>query len=75
MELFIIIYLKIKFIIYIIGGIYATLKQFKPPIVKTVVQTMFYTGGRISEILNLKIADINLDTRIIHIIKGKGKQG
>ncbi len=44
------------------------------PVVKTVAQTMFYTGGRISEILNLKIEDVNLNTRIIRIIKGKGNK-
>lgn len=44
------------------------------PVIRTIVQTMFYTGGRISEILNLKINDIDFENRIIHIIEGKGNQ-
>lgn len=44
------------------------------PVAKTIVQTMFYTGGRISEILNLKIEDVDLNLRMIHIIEGKGNK-
>lgn len=44
----------------------------KQPIIKTVVQAMFYTGGRISEIINLKIQDVDLKNKTIHIIRGKG---
>ncbi len=43
-------------------------------VVRTVVQTMFYTGGRISEILNLKLEDVDLEGRVIHIIEGKGNK-
>jgi integrase/recombinase XerD len=35
---------------------------------------MFYTGGRISEILNLKLEDVDLENRVIHIIAGKGNK-
>jgi integrase/recombinase XerD len=44
------------------------------PVIRTIVQTMFYTGGRISEILNLKIEDVDLDKKIIYIIGGKGNK-
>ncbi len=44
------------------------------PVICTIVQTMFYTGGRISEILNLKINDVDLEEMIIHIIGGKGNK-
>ncbi len=43
-------------------------------VIRTVVQTMFYTGGRISEILNLKLEDVDLEERVIHIIEGKGNK-
>jgi integrase/recombinase XerD len=44
----------------------------KQPVIKTVVQTMFYTGGRMSEIIHLKLEDVNLENKVIHIIEGKG---
>ena len=44
----------------------------KHPVVKTVVQTLFYTGGRISEITSLKLDEVDLKERVIHIIEGKG---
>ena len=46
----------------------------RQPDVRTVVQTLFYTGGRISEILNLKLAHVDLSRRVIHIFAGKGKK-
>lgn len=42
------------------------------PVIKTVVQTLFYTGGRISETLDLTLEEVDLEKRIIHIIEGKG---
>lgn len=42
------------------------------PVIKTVVQTLFYTGGRISETLDLTLEDVDLEKRVIHIIEGKG---
>ncbi|MBC2397051.1 tyrosine-type recombinase/integrase [Clostridium tetanomorphum] len=42
------------------------------PLVKTVVQALFYTGMRISECLNLEMKDVDLENEIIHIINGKG---
>lgn len=50
----------------------ALVDAIKQPVVKTVVQTLFYTGGRISEITNLKLDEVDLEKRVIHIIEGKG---
>lgn len=44
------------------------------PVIRTVVQTMFYTGGRISEILDLKLDEVDLENRMVHIIEGKGNK-
>lgn len=44
------------------------------PVIKTVVQTMFYTGGRMSEMINLKMKDVDLENKMLHIIEGKGKK-
>jgi len=43
-------------------------------LLRTIVQTMFYTGGRMSEIINLKLEDVDLNNRVLHIIEGKGKK-
>ncbi|SPF51897.1 Site-specific recombinase XerD (fragment) [Candidatus Desulfosporosinus infrequens] len=43
-------------------------------VIRTVVQTMFYTGGRISEMINLKLEEVDLKNRMLHIIDGKGKK-
>lgn len=42
------------------------------PLIHTVVDTLFYTGLRISECLNLKLSDVSFDTNLIHVINGKG---
>jgi len=47
----------------------ATIEQ---PVIRTVIQAMFYTGGRISEMINLKLEDVDLENKILHIIDGKG---
>jgi integrase/recombinase XerD len=44
----------------------------KQPVIKAVVDTMFYTGGRVTEIIELELEDVDLDNRVIHIIEGKG---
>lgn len=44
----------------------------KQPVIKTVVQTMFYTGGRVSEIITLRLDDVDMKKKIIYIINGKG---
>ncbi len=50
----------------------ALVKTIKQPVIRTVVQTMFYTGGRMSEIIKLKLQDVDLENKILHIIEGKG---
>ncbi|MDW8802578.1 tyrosine-type recombinase/integrase [Clostridium sp. A1-XYC3] len=42
------------------------------PLIGVVVQTLFYTGMRISECLNLQSKDVDFDNGVIHIINGKG---
>jgi integrase/recombinase XerD len=44
------------------------------PLIRAVIQTMFYTGGRITEITNLKLEDVDLENNILHIIGGKGNK-
>ncbi|OLS02256.1 tyrosine-type recombinase/integrase [Tissierella creatinophila] len=44
----------------------------RQPVIKTVVETMFYTGGRVSEMIDLKLEDVDLEKRVLHIIDGKG---
>lgn len=48
--------------------------KIKQPVIRTVIQTMFYTGGRITEMKNLKIKDVDLENSVLHIIEGKGKK-
>ncbi len=43
-------------------------------LIKLVTQTLFYTGMRISECLNLTLDQVDLSQRVIHIINGKGKK-
>lgn len=50
------------------------IKAIDHPLIKVVCQTLYYTGMRISECLNLRLRDVNLDTQVIHIINGKGKK-
>ena len=52
-----------------LGELVAAIEQ---PVIKTVVQAMFYTGGRISEMINLTLGDVDLENKILHIIDGKG---
>lgn len=44
----------------------------KQPVIKTAVETMFYTGARMSETIHLSLEDVDLKERVIHIINGKG---
>lgn len=43
-------------------------------LIKIVVQTLYFTGLRINECLNLKIDDIDLNSKILHVIRGKGNK-
>ena len=49
-------------------------RAIRQPVVRTVVQAMFYTGGRITEMVRLKLADVDLENNVLHIIKGKGNK-
>lgn len=49
-------------------------RTIKQPVIRTVVQTMFYTGGRISEMINLKLEDVDIENKVLHIIEGKGRK-
>lgn len=60
---------------------YLTEEEFKQlieiiahPVVKIVLQTLFYSGLRISECVNLKHRHIDLAQRVIHVVEGKGKK-
>lgn len=50
------------------------MESIEHPLIKLVVQTLFYTGMRISECLNLKLSDVDLENKIIHVINGKGSK-
>ncbi|NMM65105.1 tyrosine-type recombinase/integrase [Clostridium sp. P21] len=53
---------------------HALINAIEHPLIKTVVQTLFYTGLRISECLNLKVKDVDIENKVIHIINGKGSK-
>jgi site-specific recombinase XerD len=44
------------------------------PLIKLVLQTLYYTGMRIGELENLKLKDIDFENNIIHIKDGKGQK-
>ena len=41
---------------------------------KVVIYTMFYAGLRVSECVNLKVEDVDLEKRVIKVIAGKGNK-
>lgn len=43
------------------------------PIIQVIVKTMFYSGMRITEVLNLQIKDVDFSKKLIHVRKPKGK--
>lgn len=43
-------------------------------LIRLVAQTLYYTGMRISECLNLQVDDVNLEENMIHIRHGKGNK-
>lgn len=43
------------------------------PIIKTIVETMFYSGMRVSECLSLNIEDVDFKGGVFHIRKAKGR--
>lgn len=48
------------------------IQKINSSIVKAAVQTIFYTGLRVSEALNLTMENVKLDEKIIYTISGKG---
>ncbi|MCM3116311.1 tyrosine-type recombinase/integrase [Neobacillus sp. MER 74] len=44
------------------------------PLIKLVIITLFFTGSRISECLNLELGDIDFEQKILLIRKGKGNK-
>jgi integrase/recombinase XerD len=42
------------------------------PLIKLAIQTLYYTGLRISECINLTLADVHFEKNYIHVINGKG---
>lgn len=43
-------------------------------LIRLVAQTLYFTGMRISECLNLQVEDVNLEDNLIHIRHGKGNK-
>jgi site-specific recombinase XerD len=41
-------------------------------LIRVAVETMYYTGMRVSECCNLKLVDVDMRNRIIHVVNGKG---
>ena len=41
-------------------------------LIRLAIETLYYTGMRISECCNLKIEDVDMRNRIIHVVNGKG---
>lgn len=41
-------------------------------LISLVVETLFYSGMRISECINLKVNDVDFDDKVIRVINGKG---
>ena len=44
------------------------------PILKSAIQTLYYTGMRVSELTNLRLRDLDMENRLIYIIAGKGNK-
>lgn len=49
-------------------------KKVKSSTVKAVLQTIFYTGLRLSEAISLKMDDVNFEHEYVHVKEGKGKK-
>lgn len=50
------------------------IKAIEHPLIKLVIITLFFTGARISECLNLELGDIDFKQKVILIRKGKGNK-
>ena len=49
-------------------------KHIEQPTVRALLQTIFYTGLRLSETINLKISDVNLEHEHVFVRDGKGRK-
>ncbi|KIL36896.1 hypothetical protein SD70_31195 [Gordoniibacillus kamchatkensis] len=54
--------------------VYTIVDKIEHPLIKLVVQTLYYTGMRISECLNLQLQDVDFTTDVIKVTKSKAKQ-
>lgn len=52
----------------------ALIKEIESELVKIVVTSIYYTGMRISECTKLKLKDVDLESKVIHVIEGKGNK-
>jgi integrase/recombinase XerD len=50
------------------------LKSIKHPLINLVVRTLYMTGLRVSECLNLTLNTVDLNKKVIHVISGKGNK-
>lgn len=50
------------------------IKAIDHKLIQLVAHTLYYTGMRISECLNLKVEDVNMEAGLIHVKKGKGNK-
>lgn len=50
------------------------LKAIDHPLIRLVVETMYRTGLRISECLNLTMETVDMDNKVIHVVAGKGNK-
>lgn len=52
----------------------ALVQEMENELIKTIVMAIYYTGMRISECTNLKIKNVDLKNKVIHVIGGKGNK-
>lgn len=44
------------------------------PMLKAAIQTLYYTGTRVSELTNLELENLDMDNRLIYVVEGKGNK-
>jgi site-specific recombinase XerD len=54
--------------------IVALLDSVKSPLLKILISTLYYTGLRISECINLELDHVDLQNEVIYVKYGKGKK-
>lgn len=50
------------------------IKAIEHPLIKLVIMTLYYTGLRISECLNLTLDTVDLEEKVIRVVAGKGNK-